>query len=1245
MCYYADYREVSELKKAKRKLLAGVMALCMVIGICIPDTKAATSTVKYDGGYGIDDILSQFQFFVSNDVEMDGAGHTVGSIAVGGKLNLSNSFGDAGTVPSYINSHVNGYLGTGWHGSVPIKSNVVYYKEIKGGSTDSNWFENPGYIDMAAAFKQIKSDSKALAESDDAKQVSIKNGSITIDLTSVKKDSEFKISFADFNTANNINIKVPDANWFNKYLCIISVTGANGNDFTFDGYSKIQVNGSQISTALEAMDGKDAEYGKQLNYSGMNLVWNFPDAEGTITAQGLAGHFVIPNATVKVTGEYEGGIIAKSITGGAQGHFYPMSKKISAGSGQTAVTATATFSKKAVSTAGTELAGASMKLTYVAGNNNLAGVESKSGPDFKLVSTKVITWTSTGTPLVLSGLPEGEYILSETGAPSGYKYAADMAFKVTSDGKIYQKSGNSYSTTAVTTLTMVDEAKSGSLKLTGTKKIAGMATTETFEFVVKEGTKEVATGSVTGAGKINFTPITFNEVGVHTYTITEKNLGASDIEYDASTITVSVDVTDDGGKNSDLKATITSIKNNNISTSEIVFTNTNNATPIPTASAKLSVLKVKEAISDGRMVTNPLNGARLRLTHISGDKDLSGVNCTSGHTIDRDVNNTYLEWQTTADKIMLEELPYGEYILSEVYTPSGYQSAEDIKITVDGSSIVTYTKADGTNLSGADITVEMVDKEKIGKLTLTGYKNLTGDSIDETFTFNIEQDGVSVGTAVVDGAGAITFPEFTYGLGDIGKTYTYTITEIDNGTTGMTYDTIARTVKVKITDPGESSSSLKVEILSDSDDLEFTNKYTAPVEKTATAIFSKRSVSADGDELPGASLKLTYKEGSSDLRHVKHIEGPGIAIENNNTAIAWTSTDKALKLSGLPNGKYILEETGAPKGYKYASAIEFMVKDGKVYQKLSSGEYSDTDDANLTMVDEAKAGSIKLTGTKKVVGDAPSNETYKFVVKEGTKQVATGKVTGAGEIEFTTIKYLGSDAIGDHSYTITETAGTTKNMDYDDNSIIVVVRVSDDGKSDELSAEIVKSKSKDIVFTNEYIEPGNLVVTVYDEKSGDTVPGATVEITDPDGDTKEYVTDEDGKITIKDTEPGDYKIETTEVPEGYDVTLGKSETATVKPGETTVHDVYLNNDPVPEDNSNGGNSSNSGSNTNTANGSNSNNSGSETTSTATGGSNSSNTTDTVVDTSDAFNPVIAMLLFIISAIGLIIESYRRRDKE
>ena len=132
MCYYADYREVSELKKAKRKLLAGVMALCMVIGICIPDTKAATSTVKYDGGYGIDDILSQFQFFVSNDVEMDGAGHTVGSIAVGGKLNLSNSFGDAGTVPSYINSHVNGYLGTGWHGSVPIKSNVVYYKEIKG---------------------------------------------------------------------------------------------------------------------------------------------------------------------------------------------------------------------------------------------------------------------------------------------------------------------------------------------------------------------------------------------------------------------------------------------------------------------------------------------------------------------------------------------------------------------------------------------------------------------------------------------------------------------------------------------------------------------------------------------------------------------------------------------------------------------------------------------------------------------------------------------------------------------------------------------------------------------------------------------------------------------------------------------------------------------------------------------------------------------------------------------------------
>ena len=85
------------------------------------------------------------------------------------------------------------------------------------------------------------------------------------------------------------------------------------------------------------------------------------------------------------------------------------------------------------------------------------------------------------------------------------------------------------------------------------------------------------------------------------------------------------------------------------------------------------------------------------------------------------------------------------------------------------------------------------------------------------------------------------------------------------------------------------------------------------------------------------------------------------------------------------------------------------------------------------------------------------------------------------------------------------------------------------------------------------VDVGNLEVTVLDEDTKEPVPGAKVKITNPDGSTKEYTTDADGKITVKDTPIGDYKITVTEVPDGYKVTVGEEATKKVEEGKTATH--------------------------------------------------------------------------------------------
>ncbi len=321
-------------KTVTKRFVAVLMAFIMVCTFCNrPENVAKAATEpsqedRYSQGYDISSILKQFQYFTSGDVTMNSSGHTVGAVVVGGKLDLKNTFGDAAIVPSYIKNVVSTQgVGNGWHGEEPKKCDTVYYGEIPSGSSfGSNWIQNSNYINTEEAFESIKKQSVALSEVDSA--IKVVDGIITcsgnediyvtLDCTALKSD---------------VKIVVKDESgidWFKNHILCISVTGVKETEITFDGYSRIKINDVSLDEALVKMSGSD--YNNQLNFGGMNLIWNFPDATGTIKAQGLGGHLVAPSATVDFqSGNYEGGVIAKSITGGAEGHFYPMSKTLKTG--------------------------------------------------------------------------------------------------------------------------------------------------------------------------------------------------------------------------------------------------------------------------------------------------------------------------------------------------------------------------------------------------------------------------------------------------------------------------------------------------------------------------------------------------------------------------------------------------------------------------------------------------------------------------------------------------------------------------------------------------------------------------------------------------------------------------------------------------------------------------------------------------------------------------------------------------
>lgn len=327
------------MKKLCTKVVAMATALFMGVGLIaqsnIPAFAAGEENQTYIGTYGgaynPETILSDYQLFAKETLSIDK--HTVGSIAAG-DLSVQEYTGEVQLVSNYAKNitSLSAYSmisGSNWYAS----SNKFLMYETTDVVDFSNKFQNGGqaiqnttpFINMATAFDSIKKYSDNYVSISETCTAS--GSGVEIDIPT-DKNSYFVVNYADIQNGV-LNLKLNDINVLKTKKCVISICGINAQNIELDYTGDIKINGVMLSNKLKELTG--GEQGGQFNLGGMNLIWNLPDATGTVSVNCLSGHLVAPNATVKLGeqgGNYEGGVIAKNIsTGGAEGHFYPCTAK------------------------------------------------------------------------------------------------------------------------------------------------------------------------------------------------------------------------------------------------------------------------------------------------------------------------------------------------------------------------------------------------------------------------------------------------------------------------------------------------------------------------------------------------------------------------------------------------------------------------------------------------------------------------------------------------------------------------------------------------------------------------------------------------------------------------------------------------------------------------------------------------------------------------------------------------------
>ena len=587
--------------------------------------------------------------------------------------------------------------------------------------------------------------------------------------------------------------------------------------------------------------------------------------------------------------------------------------------------------------------------------------------------------------------------------------------------------------------------------LTGRDLAAGEFSFELREIVDKEF-KPVEIVENAADGKVTFRPITYKEIGQHTYTLREvKGNADNGITYDTAEYTIVTTISD----NDKGKLVATHELKGHKDVKSIEFKNAYNLTP------------EKSSVTDQVKATKVLTGRDLKAGEFSfelveGDSVVvTGTNDAKGNiamgkiTYDKAGKHTYA----------LRETKAGATENGITYSTAEYTIVTTVKDNGDGTLSVEH------KLQGDEKPIfENVYKPNPGEFSVTdkieATKVLTGrDLKDGEFSFElVEGEGkdakvVAKGTNAADGKITMNPIEYT----KPGK-HTYTLREAKGGTTskGITYSDAKYTIETTITDNGDGTLSAKHE-LKDAKTAEFTNTYSvAPLDADLDFGLSKAIDGrewTDGDEF---SFTITAPEGAP-------LPDPATVTVSKHDVKDGVAAIKFGKIRYTAAGTYkyeIRENAGSTVGMTYdthfATAEVTVIEDGEGKLtanviKKENGRFTNT---YRTELNYTAAGGLKLSKTLRGRPMTEGQFTFTVTPADEASADALGLLPGANEFKSPAtaegtvglidilagheVKFTQADAGKTFKYTVAEKNDGQPGYTYDDAVRTVTIAIADD---------------------------------------------------------------------------------------------------------------------------------------------------------------------------------------------------------